>query len=106
MIKEPTNKEIMEAIGELHEAVGDFSNRAEMRFEKIESQMVTKDYLEDRLAAFETKVVTKDYLDEKLSDLKNDLIRVVHKEDDKVGFLVDILHKNKVLSKEDKKHIL
>ena len=34
---------------EILEAIGEFSNKVEQRFNKIESTMVTKDYLDDKL---------------------------------------------------------
>jgi|SRR3990167_3360178 len=112
-MENPTNKEIMGAIGELHEAVSAFADNVEGRFEKMESRtdsmeskMVTKDYFEDRLSTFEIKMVTKDYLDEKLFDLRGDLSTIIRKEDKKVESLVEILYKKKILTKEDRQEIL
>ena len=73
---------------EILEAIGEFSNRVDERFEKIESTMVTKDYLDD-----------------KLSDLRGDLVVLVRKEDVKLGVLVEILKNKKVINEDDVKQI-
>lgn len=88
MSNEPTNKEISQKIDhlsgtvndlsgtvknlsgtvdEILGAVNEFSNAVDKRFDKIESTMVTKDYLDDKLA-----------------DLRGDLVVMMQKEDTKV----------------------
>lgn len=54
--------------------------------------------LEKRMTRVETLMVTKDYLDEKMADLRGDLVVMMRKEDTKVKSLVDILHKKKVIT--------
>ncbi|MEK7068035.1 MAG: hypothetical protein AAB956_03495, partial [Patescibacteria group bacterium] len=61
---------------------------------------------DERLTRIEATMVTKDYLDDKLSDLKGDLVVLMRKEDAKLGALVEILQKRKVISNEDVKTIL
>lgn len=79
MPKEPTHYEILEAIN-------NYATKNDQRLDNIESdikvmksdingmksEMVTKDYLEERLSNAVSNLVTKDYLDEKLMDLRGD----------------------------------
>jgi hypothetical protein len=81
MEKETTNNEILEAINE-------FSTKVDERFNKIESV-----------------IVTKDYLDEKLADLRGDLVVLIRKEDTKVKKLVDILLKRNIITEAESKEI-
>lgn len=81
MDKKTTNNEILGAINE-------FSTRVDERFNKIESVMVTKDYL-----------------DEKLADLRGDLVVLIRKEDTKVKKLVDILLKRNIITEAESKEI-
>ena len=67
MPQEPTNQDILQAIGV-------FSNTVDKRLNTIESTMVTKDYL-----------------DEKLADLRGDLTILIRKEDTKLKTLVEVL---------------
>lgn len=78
----PTTQDILDAIGT-------FSNDVEKRFVKIESQMVTKDYL-----------------DNKLADLKADLIYIDKKTDYKIDVIVGKLHKKKIFTKTESDEII
>ena len=51
-------------------------------------------------------MVTKDYLDDKLADLRGDLVVLMRKEDRKMLTLVEILFKNKIISEKERQHIL
>jgi len=110
MSQEPTNKEIMGAIGELHEAVSAFASNVDERFERLESRMGSMESkmgsMESRVDSIESKMVTKDYLDEKLFDLRGDMTTIVKKEDRKVASLVEVLFNKKILTKKDKENIL
>ncbi|MFA5318687.1 MAG: hypothetical protein WC323_04460 [Patescibacteria group bacterium] len=79
--QEPTNSEILEAINA-------FSSKNDERLQKIESTMVTKDYLDD-----------------KLTDLRGDLVVLVRKEDTKLKTLVSVLKNKNIISEEDVKTI-
>lgn len=57
--------------------------------------------MEQRLHAIETTMVTKDYLDQRLLDLKTDNRTVVRREDQKFNTLVDVLYQRKVLTSQD-----
>ena len=49
----------------------------------------------------ETLMVTKPYLDDKIGDLKEDIVGKMRKEDEKVNFLIELLVRKAVLSKQD-----
>jgi hypothetical protein len=50
------------------EVIGDFSTKVDQRFDKIEG----------RLTRVESQMVTKEYLDDKMINLKADLMVLVH----------------------------
>ena len=62
--------------------------------------------LEGKVDKIEATMVTKDYLDEKLADLRGDLVVLTRKEDTKVGKLIEVLKRRKVISEEETKEIL
>ncbi|HOZ36771.1 MAG TPA: hypothetical protein PLR18_02990 [bacterium] len=67
---------------------------------------VRLDKVEVDMAAMKAEMVTKDYLDDKMADLRGDLVVLTRKEDGKVKELVKILESKKVLSKSEVKKIL
>ena len=95
MEKETSKNEILEAINE-------FSNRVDDKFDKVDERF---DKLEGRVGKIEATMVTKDYLDDKLADLRGDLVVLTRKEDGKVKELVKILQSKKVLNKSEVKRI-
>lgn len=50
-------------------------------------------------------MVTKDYLDDKLADLRGDLVVLMRKEDRKLQELVQMLHVKNILTQEEMKHL-
>jgi uncharacterized protein YydD (DUF2326 family) len=64
------------------------------------------DKVEADITAIRAEMVTKDYLDDKMADLRGDLVVLTRKEDGKVKELVKILENKKVLSKSEVKKIL
>ena len=86
--KEPTNADILTAINE-------FATHTKERFQGLENRMGT---LETKVARIEATMVTKDYLDDKLADLRGDLVVLLRKEDTKVRALLELLHAKKLLS--------
>ena len=46
-------------------------------------------------------MVTKSYLDDKLADLEGNLVTKLRKEDEKMNRLIDVLHEKSVLSEQD-----
>ena len=64
------------------------------------------DNVESEIKIIKATMVTKDYLDDKLADLRGDLVVLMRKEDTKVGKLIDVLKRRKVISEEETKEIL
>jgi len=83
---------------EIHEMVSFIKDNAVTKTEF--SNAVTKtefNELKDRVGSIESNMVTKDYLDKKLTDLHGDLVSLVRKEDGKVRTVIDLLTKKKVI---------
>lgn len=62
--------------------------------------------VEARLDTIESAMVTKDYLDEKLGDVKGDIIVEVRHEDKKLTALIEVLRSRNVISTDEAKNIL
>ena len=80
-----------ERFDETLSAMNKFADNVQEKFNKVD----------ERFEKIETTMVTKDYLDEKLSDLRDDLVVMTRKEDKKLISLVEILEQKKVLPKTD-----
>lgn len=99
---------------EILEAIGTFADHTEEQFTSIKTninrlQETTEkrfDGLESRVTKIEANMVTKDYLDDKLADLKGDLIVLIRKEDTKLAALVEVLKERKVIDDDDIRKIL
>lgn len=81
---------------------------------KVIEQNVTPalDHLDQRVGKLEHEVgqmraemVTKSYLDDKLAELEGGLIAKLRKEDTKLNHLVDMLKQKKVLTEQDAKQL-
>lgn len=72
----------------------------ESRLDGVESRL---DGVEQRLTKVEAVMVTKDYLDDKLADLKGDLIVKQRKIESRIDTLVTMLSNRKVLEQTDVK---
>jgi uncharacterized protein YydD (DUF2326 family) len=86
---EPTTQDILDAINE-------FSGQVDQRFEGVDQ----------RFQRIESQMVTKDYLDEKMADMRGDLVVLTRKEDQKVKVLVGKLLQKGVLSDDEATEIL
>jgi len=62
--------------------------------------------VESRLGKVEATMVTKEYLDDKLADLRGDLVVLTRKEDIKVRALVEVMAQKQLLSREEANKIL
>ncbi len=100
---EPTISDVLEAIQIFSNKTEDRFNKIDKRFDGLEGKV---DGLDARVVKIEQNMVTKDYLDEKLLDLKGDLTVLIKKEDRKLLALVSVLAKNKVISTKEAKDIL
>ena len=70
----------------------------EARFEKIEADI---EQIKARLASLENQMVTKEYMDRRLADLRADFGGLVRKEDAKVDFVIDKLEEKSILNSSD-----
>jgi hypothetical protein len=50
-------------------------------------------------------MVTKDYLDDKLADLRGDLVVLIRRPNNKVDTLVDVLHEKHVINESDVRRV-
>jgi len=64
------------------------------------------DALQGQINHIQNQMVTKDYLDEKLLDLRGDLVISMRKEDVKLSRLVELLKAKAVLNEDEAKEIL
>jgi predicted nuclease with TOPRIM domain len=103
MEKEESKNEILEAINEFSSKVDERFDKVDERFDKVDERF---DNLEGRVGKIEATMVTKDYLDEKMADLRGDLVVLMRKEDTKVGKLIEILKRRKVITEIEEKEIL
>jgi len=90
------------AINDILEIVSYIKDNAATRTELLE----LRNELKSDITRISATMVTKDYLDTKLADLRGDLVVLTRKEDTKLKELVEILKKKNVLTDEDVKHIL
>lgn len=88
---EPTNSDILEAINQFATHVEERFNGVEKRLDRVESDMV---YVK-------SVMVTKDYLDDKLADLTSDLGMLIRKEDKKVNNFIRVVRQKKVISSQE-----
>lgn len=64
-----------------------------------------KTEVRQEFASIRNVMVTKDYLDIKLADLRGDLVLLTRKEDTKVKHLVNILKNKKVITKNEAEQV-
>lgn len=88
---------------EILEAIHAFAEQVDSRFNRLESDMGT---VTARLGSVESKMVTKEYLDDRLSDLRSDLIVLTRKGNTKLSVLVEELVVSKSLSRKVANRIL
>ena len=96
------DKKLTEAVDFLAATTKEQFDEIGERFDKMDEQF---DKMDGRLTKVEAMMVTKDYLDEKMADLRGGLITVIRKEDTKVKTLTNILHTKKVIDKKEKDKI-
>jgi len=76
------------------------------RIDKIESKLGGRmDRLEDDVVSIKSQMVTKAYLDEKMADLSGDVIVRLKKEDAKVNRLIEMMGSKKVLNRQEVKEL-
>jgi hypothetical protein len=96
MENEASKNEILEAINEFSTNVDEKFNKIDERFDKVEGE----------ICKIRATMVTKDYLDDKMVDLRGDLVVLMRKEDTKVGKLIEVLKRHKIISEAETNEIL
>jgi len=111
--KKPTTTELLTAIQDVLVAVNNFASYTEQRFQGIDQRFAgidrRFDKFENDVSGINSKLfamVTKDYLDEKLANLRGDLVSLTRKEDNKLKFVVTTLRHKKVFTDHNTKQIL
>lgn len=90
-IREELAKVIEDNINPQFEGINEKFIRVDKQFEGVNQ----------RLTRVEATMVTKSYLDDKLADLGGDLVTKLRKEDAKLNRLVEIMKRKKVLTIDD-----
>ena len=88
---------------EILEAIHAFAEQVDRRFSGIEGDMNS---LKIKVASIESRMVDKTYLDDKIADLRGDLIALSRKEDVKLSTLVEELVVQGSLSRRTADRIL
>lgn len=97
----PLDKEDLQKIGQ--EVGKVIEHNVNPQFEEIRTEM---DGIKDEMNGMKAQMVTKDYLDYKLADLRGDLVVLMRKEDTKVTKLIEVLQKKEVLNDDEAKALL
>ena len=101
---------------EILETINTYAQRMEKRLQNIESNIGTLKSdvgtlksdvgtLKSDVGYLTSNMVTKDYLDEKLADLRGDFVVLTRKEDQKLKQLVEILRSKNVLDDSEVKKL-
>jgi len=91
-----TNQEILQAINA-------FSSDVDKKFGGIDKKF---EGIDKKINKIQSLMVTKDYLDEKFSDFRGDLVVLMRKEDVKLNKLVDILEGKKIITNKEAQAVL
>lgn len=88
---------------EILEAINTFATHVEERFDFLEADVTG---LKADVAQIKATMVTKDYLDEKMADLRGDMVVLTRKEDKKVVAIIELLVERNIIAAVDAKRIL
>lgn len=88
---------------EILDAINSFSTRIDGEIRGMKSDIGS---LKSDIGWIKSNMVTKDFLDDKLADLRGDLVVLVRKEDTKLLKLVDILKGRQLISAEEANTVL
>lgn len=72
------------------------------QFDEVRGRL---DGVENRLSRVESQMVTKSYLDDKMAELEGGLVVKLRKEDIKMNRLIEIMKKKSLLSKSEVKEL-
>ena len=101
--KEATIDEVYNAVRGLATHVDDLAIHMDERFDAHDRRF---DEHEERLIGIEQRMVTKDYLDDKIANLRGELVVLTRQEDKKLAVLVERLYGEKSLSSSSRKTVL
>lgn len=96
MLNQSDLKKINKEIGQVIE------DNINPQFDAVNQRM---DKVEKDILDIKVTMVTKSYLDDKLADLEGGLITKLRKEDQKVNRLIEIMQVKSLLTHEDVKHL-
>lgn len=99
MIEEKDIKKIGEEVGKIIE--DNITPQFEGIYKRLDGVEGRLGGVEGRLGRIEATMVTKSYLDDKLADLEGNLISKLRKEDEKVNRLIEVLKNKSLLTTED-----
>jgi hypothetical protein len=95
MTTEPTLQDVIDTIH-------DFAANVDERFSHVESDIsgIKGEIagMKGEISGMRSQMVTKDYLDEKIAQVRGDLVVTIRKEDAKVDALASTLHAKNLLS--------
>ena len=107
---DPTNQDILDAINDFASHVdGELSGlKSDVSGLKTNVSGLKSDVscLKSDIATIKATMVTKSYLDDKLADLRGDLVSLVRKEDDKVNALIKVAVDEGVVSRDAAQEVL
>jgi predicted nucleic acid-binding Zn-ribbon protein len=110
MDNDTSKQEILSAINNFAGSVDQRFEKIDQRFDKVDQQFDKVDQrfdkVDQRFDKIEATMVTKDYLDDKLADLRGDLTILMRKEDKKVTALIALLADRKIITEDDKKQLM
>lgn len=96
-------QDILDAIGAFAEQVDLKFEQIDRRFDKVEAEIGS---MKSEIGMIKATMVTKSYLDDKLADLKGDMVSMLRKEDQKVNRLLGILAEKRLLAPSEVQDVL
>jgi len=99
-MEDESKHEILEAISLLADNVQSISDRLDGLSTKVDGLTGRVDNITSRVSRIEATMVTKSYLDDKLADLRGDLIVLARKQNTKLNILIESLVSEGVLPRK------
>lgn len=97
------NSKIDSVHKEISRDIADFAAVVGGEFEKVYSRL---DDVESKVGRMESTMVTKDYLDEKIGEVRGDFTDMLRAEDHKVTAFVEVVADHRGMSRSDAKALL
>lgn len=80
-LAERQERAVIDVLETVSEAINTLSDSTDARFDRLEGRF---DHLEGRVTRIESGMVTKDYLDEKLFDLRGDAVAMIRRHEQRL----------------------